>query len=296
MIYAYPDYYEKFRCSAGSCRHSCCIGWEIDIDEKSLARYDGTEGALGDELRESISREGDACFILREGERCPFLNSGNLCRLIIEKGEDFLCDICRDHPRFRSFLPGRTEIGLGLCCEEAARLIITQEEPVCLIESGKDEHDGETDSIINGRSELFEIVQNRSLDLSSRIEQLLSFYDISMPEKTPAQWAEFLLSLERLEEEWTAQLERLGTFEKFALPRGTEFEQLLVYFLYRHFPECYDDCDAQSKILFSVLSVQLLCTLYDGSRENLIELARLYSAEIEYSDENLELIYDELMK
>ena len=28
-----PDYYRDFKCSAGNCKHSCCIGWEIDIDE-----------------------------------------------------------------------------------------------------------------------------------------------------------------------------------------------------------------------------------------------------------------------
>ena len=29
----YPDYYPEFRCSASACKHNCCIGWEIDIDE-----------------------------------------------------------------------------------------------------------------------------------------------------------------------------------------------------------------------------------------------------------------------
>ena len=35
-----PSYYKKFKCIAGECKHSCCKGWEIDIDEKSLARYE----------------------------------------------------------------------------------------------------------------------------------------------------------------------------------------------------------------------------------------------------------------
>lgn len=69
-----------------------------------------------------------------------------------------------------------------------------------------------------------------------------------------------------------------------------------MYFLYRHIPECYDDFDADSKVLFAVLSTEILGTLAGENVEKLIELARLYSAEIEYSDENPELIYDELMK
>ena len=30
-----PDYYNKFSCIADKCRHSCCVGWEIDIDENT---------------------------------------------------------------------------------------------------------------------------------------------------------------------------------------------------------------------------------------------------------------------
>lgn len=295
MVFARPDYFDKFRCLADKCRHSCCVGWEIDIDDESLQRFKSAEGALGDELREKISLEGTPHFVLGEDERCPFLDEKNLCRLITAKGEDFLCGICRDHPRFRSFLPGRTEIGLGLCCEAAARLILTQAEPVFLIESGEDEQDAETENIVVSRGELFEIAQDRSLEISARMEKLLEFYDLALPEKSPAEWAEFYLSLERLEDEWTKKLEELKTFEKFSVPDRTEYEQLLVYFLYRHVPECYDDFDADSKILFAVLSTEILGTLAGEDTEKLIELARLYSAEIEYSDENTELIYDELI-
>lgn len=296
MVYAYPDYYEKFKCIAGECRHSCCIGWEIDIDEEALSRFMSTPGELGEELKSKISCEDTPHFVLSENERCPFLDEKNLCRLITEKGEDFLCDICRDHPRFRSFLPGRTEIGLGLCCEEAARLILTQKEPVKLIESGEAEPDEETENIINGRDELIAIAKNRRFDINTRIQMLLDFYELALPEKSPKEWADFFLSLERLEEEWTTQLEALKDFKAFSVPNMTEYEQLLVYFLYRHIPECYDDFGADSKVLFAVLSTQILGTLAGENVEKLIELARLYSAEIEYSDENPELIYDELME
>ena len=34
-----PKYYEDFSCIADKCRHSCCIGWEIDIDPETLAKY-----------------------------------------------------------------------------------------------------------------------------------------------------------------------------------------------------------------------------------------------------------------
>ena len=36
-----------------------------------------------------------------------------------------LCQICRDHPRFRNYYSSRVEMGLGLVCEEAARVILS---------------------------------------------------------------------------------------------------------------------------------------------------------------------------
>ena len=40
MKHLYPSYYGRFACLMGECRHSCCIGWEIDVDDGALARYD----------------------------------------------------------------------------------------------------------------------------------------------------------------------------------------------------------------------------------------------------------------
>ena len=131
-IYA-PDYYPSFRCVASKCAHTCCAGWEIDIDEKSLARYDQLPGDFGAWVRRGISREGTPHFILAEGERCPLLNGDNLCALILHEGDGALCQICADHPRFRNYFSCRVEMGLGLVCEEAARLILSWPRPLRLI-------------------------------------------------------------------------------------------------------------------------------------------------------------------
>lgn len=102
-----PEYYTHFHCIASACRHTCCAGWEIDVDEETLQVYQQMPGALGDKLRRSISMEETPHFVLDQRERCPFLCENGLCEVIIEKGEDALCQICRDHPRFRNFWTGR---------------------------------------------------------------------------------------------------------------------------------------------------------------------------------------------
>ena len=162
MQNAYPDYYPLFHCIADRCRHNCCIGWEIDVDGDSLAAYDQIGGEMGERLHKCIDRSGEMPhFLLGEQERCPFLNGKNLCDLILYGGEGMLCQICTDHPRYRSFLSERTEIGVGLCCEEAARLILTRPEKTTLVVTGEGELDEKETALLTLRDHLFAIAQNK---------------------------------------------------------------------------------------------------------------------------------------
>lgn len=313
MQHAYPDYYPQFSCIAGRCRHSCCIGWEIDVDEDTLASYRRIGGEMGERLRAGISEDGDAPhFLLGAHERCPFLNEKNLCDLILYGGEDMLCQICRDHPRYRSFFSERTEIGVGLCCEEAAHLILTKQEKTAIVVTGEGTLEAEERALLALRERLFAAAQERAQPIFSRMERVLSLCGAALPAISLKQWAELYLSLERMDERWTALLQALHR-DANALPlsdfasrmseRETEYEQLLVYFLYRHVPAALDDGDVSSKAAFAAASVQLLFAL-GALHEKLhgsftvsdqIELCRLYSAEVEYSDDNLNALFDALM-
>ncbi|MBO4928831.1 MAG: flagellin lysine-N-methylase [Clostridia bacterium] len=299
MLTVYPDYYPAFRCIAGACRHSCCIGWEIDIDEESLARYKAMHDPLGERLRRNISADDPPHFVLGERERCPFLNERNLCDLILEGGEGLLCQICDDHPRFRNFLPGYTEIGLGLCCEGAAQLILSQQEPVQLLSEGNwEEKDPDAEALLALRKQAFAIVQDRSLSIDKRMDKLLLLCQACEPGH-PADWVDVFLELERLDEGWTAMLQKLEQDGKtIPVPDvpDVQWEQLLVYFLYRHFLTAWEDGDVGSKAGFAVLSVRLLrCLKGLFPQVELAELARMYSAEIEYSNENMDILFDELL-
>ena len=303
-----PDYYPEFVCIAGACQHTCCAGWEIDVDEASYARYQALEGEMGEKIHRRISTEGDVPhYKMEPGERCPFLREDGLCEMIVELGEDQLCQICTDHPRFRNFFGDRTEIGLGLCCEAAGALILKRREPMKLIEVGEEdtpeEEDPEEQALLSFRAMLFEIMQDRSCTLDERLEELLATCG-GMPERTVAQWAEAFSTLERLDEGWTACLEELRTGEWDEEPLRTPewetaFEQAGVYFLYRHFPAALEDGDVGSKAAFAVLSVKLLRGLCAArlrrtgsvTTDDFVEFARMYSGEVEYSEENLEQIF-----
>ena len=130
-----PDYFSKFKCLADKCTHTCCKGWEIDIDEKTMAYYDTVDGVLGKRLKMGIQKDefGVNHFVLDKDERCPFLNKTGLCDIYSTLGEESLCQICYDHPRFRDFYEDRTEIGLGLSCEAAGKLVLEREEKTTLV-------------------------------------------------------------------------------------------------------------------------------------------------------------------
>lgn len=306
MLTVFPDYYEKFKCIADKCKHNCCIGWEIDIDGDTLCKYKNMGGTLGVRLEKNIEYGEAPHFILGENERCPFLNEKNLCDIIIGAGEEALCDICRNHPRFINEIPGRTEIGVGMACEEAARLILGQKWPAVLIGSGKSD-----DEIINLRDGAVNALQNREKNFDERIKDMLSLCSATFPEKTLGEWADILLSLERLDEKWTELLESLKTdyknidFNGFAEHMGdrcTEYEQLTVYLLYRHFANSPDTYEAAARAAFAVLGYLVVYSLgallwtkqKEFTFEEQVELCRLFSSEIEYSDENVYILLDEL--
>ena len=306
MILAYPDYYNEFTCIASRCCHSCCIGWEIDIDPCTAALYRTQKGELGERMAKNIDWSGEEPhFILGENERCPFLNENNLCDIILSLGEEAISEICTDHPRFRSFLSEREEIGLGLCCEEAGRIIISREKPLEIIEEGEGEYTADEDFLMDLREDIFDIMNERSMPFSRRAYGVLDKIEGRIEEDNIACWSYFMMDLERLDEKWTQCLVSLvkrpfalGEIEKYMDEHGTWFSNLFNYFIFRHLFSALDDGDIDSKILFALLSCRIiaaLCMGDDGADlETVVEYARMYSSEIEYSDENLGLMFEKL--
>ncbi len=296
-----PIYYGDFSCIADKCKKSCCIGWEIDIDSDTLSLYQNMEGGYSEEIKKSIKTEnGSSFFVLGKDERCPHLDDTGLCNIIKEYSDTALCDICRLHPRFKNFFTGYTETGLGLSCEEAARIIVNSEEPFHIIaESLYDESlTDEEKKIIEIREDIFTALTYRELKLSERLKYICREFGINIKKLSPEKHIDKLLRLERMDEEWTAVLKEakgnsvsldILDSETLEMP----FEQLSTYFIFRHFAKCLEDGDMESKIKFSVFSVLLLAFLMNGKedKEKLTEYARIFSSEVEYSEENTDKLY-----
>lgn len=288
MKYIRPDYYDDFQCLASKCTHSCCIGWEIDIDPDSLERFGKVCGTLGEKLKKNISLEGEPHFILGERERCPFLQESGLCELILELGEDSLCDICAEHPRFYNERPERIEYGVGMCCEEAARLLVSGSEPVKLLRE-TDGEDGEEPSELVSRRDTILSLLNSSGTFQERMEKILLLAGKRFVRFSPAETAEFYLGLERMDEEWTALLSEMKKHSSapdlFERLDEIKYTRIAHYFIFRHFLSAGTEEEAAKLLSFAFLSTLIVCFLDSlGYPEDAL---RLYSAEIEYSDENI---------
>ena len=294
-----PNYYKKFSCIADKCKHSCCIGWEIDIDDETFEQYKNNNTEFGRKLNDYIIINDDcACFKLTDNDRCPFLNKNNLCEIILNLGEESLCQICSDHPRFKNFYGDKVEIGLGLTCEEAARIIINENENIELIEIDKNQEIGNIyeDEIefFKIRNEIFKIIECED-SFESAIERLLDKFNIKTPKKSVYNWVDIYLKLERLDNVWSEMLERIKSTDdiQFTLPctYKKELKNLLIYFIYRHLGESVYDGNFNGRLLFAIISCYMISTLCRIGY-NIEEVARMYSSEIEYSDENLNTLIE----
>lgn len=296
-LYA-PKYYKKFKCIAHKCEHSCCVGWEIDIDSATLERYKNLKDGYGIVINNSISTDETPHFRLDESERCPHLDEHGLCKIITNLGEDYLCDICRQHPRFYNFTTV-AEMGIGMSCPEAARIILgssdyAETEEVGEVDVAEEvvEFDGR-----GQRGKIYEILRDTSVDYGARLNNIYSKYSVNSGDD--GQWTAILDSLEYLDEAHRDLFKKYSS-EKRPQEKDEFLERFLAYFIYRHCTEAFDAEDFRVRLAFCLfcerLFASLICCNGAGSLYEIAALASVISEEIEYSDENtLSLTYNNLL-
>ena len=275
LFHIVPAFYPAFRCKAGECRHSCCRGWEIDIDENTLSAYQCLPGAWGERLRAAIVKEADgtAHFRLTEEENCPFLRPDGLCDVILALGEDALCDICALHPRFYELIGPYELCGLGLSCEAVCELLLDLSHPLRFL----CEETGEELS-------LPALLSRLGFDAS---EKALTFTPVE--DMHAMLWR--LEKTEPIDEAWT---HRLGEIRQKmssgipAIPEGEIYDRMLRYILYRT-AEKIPEAGLSAVLAFGRESVSFIAledALFGFDAEHL----RRWSEQIEYSTENVDFL------
>lgn len=311
MLFRTPAYYSRFRCIAGDCRDSCCIGWEIDIDSDTAAYYASVEGDFGRRLRDNIA---DGCFVLGKDERCPFLNSRDLCDIYTTLGEEHLCKICSDHPRFYEWFGGVKEGGIGLSCEAAAALILS-EDMILTEEEIKEEDFGECDGelysfLLSAREVIFShLMQDglyaalcTALDFAEALQLNIDNGEYVLPEwreVSPADEPDtsgvigFFISLEQISPDWAPELKAAPERPEVGLTAEDEamLRRIAAYFIYRYFLKGAHDGEILSRVKLAAVSVYIIAMLRRRGGDMLLT-AKNYSKETEYCEENIEALCD----
>ena len=250
------------------------------MDPDAVRRYQAMEGPLGDELR-SCLREDDGTwsFRLTEHDDCPFLRSDGLCRLILELGEDSLCDICALHPRFFQDVGGHELAGLGLCCEAVAALLL----------SGRGELRFLTDEDVPLSLEqvlrlLGQAPDRDALRFSPRIDRdyyQTVFRRYARCEAIDDAWSRDLSTLSACPEEAVRQA---GAYAEQYYDREV-FDRVYGYILFRQL-EHLETCGLPALLRYAREATDFIF-LWAAGTGDLPECLRRWSAEMEYSEENV---------
>ena len=279
MINIDAEIYSEFICKADRCKHSCCRGWEIDIDEDTLEYYQGLDSELGNEIRHNIQWGETSFFKLTSDERCPFLKDSGLCKIIEELGEDGLCDICRLHPRFFENINNYNLAGVGLSCEKATELMFEK---------------ASLDFIIceNGKKICFEELLEL-IDIS--IPQ--SFLSLSkvIPDYVEAAKIERILDVfndtEPIDDNWNNELSHLKeNYKKYLNDFATgellkKYEAIYQYIIFRQL-ELVQTYGVPKIIDYAIRSI-IFIMLYAISFGDDLEAVRRWSEQIEYNEDNV---------
>ncbi len=322
MILRMPEYCRGFRCSAGDCSDSCCIGWEIDIDKKTAEYYEAVQGHFGERLRNNISVDDGYSFVLKN-ERCPFLNEKNLCEVILTLGEDKLCHICNEHPRYYEWFRDVKEGGIGLCCEEAAKLIISKgdTEEYYEREIPYEDCDDYDEALYHFLFEARERINSlfRSVDIKTAVYSVLRYTENiqelidngvienvpeiilkttgTQPQPDTDEMLDIFDGLEPIDKNWKPFIGNLKNMH--IIPNTNKYEKYLknigIYFVWRYFMKSVFDGEVISKIKLAVISMAMLNVVFSAEEadyDRCVILAKNFSKETEYSEENLETLYD----
>ena len=280
-----PDFYDRFSCLAGACRHSCCQGWEIDLDPDFLARCQAEPGKLGEDLRRSILRQEDGTPSFRlvgEEEKCPFLRPDGLCRLILEKGEDFLCDICALHPRFFQEIGSWELSGVGLCCEAAAALLLDQPGGLTLLDQ-----DDRPWSFPQAAELLGLPFSQEELTFTPKVDA--DYYRAIFARYAPceaidAAWSRDLAALSATPEK-VAEQARAYVAQDY---EPVVFQRIFHYLLYRQL-DLAEEYGLPALLRFAREGADFLL-LWTAVTGDLADCLRRWSAQMEYSEDNVALL------
>lgn len=181
MKYTMPYYYNEFKCVADKCPDTCCAGWAIVIDKRTMSKYKKLSRKDRKYVMQHVDKNEE--IFKQNGCRCSFLNDNNLCDLITKMGDGMLCKTCARYPRHFEEYGYLVEAALSMSCPIAAEMILSNNNNWKL-KSRTDKkvspHEKEIDvdlvTVLSAsRDIIFEYIRNEENDFSMAIANVLNY-------------------------------------------------------------------------------------------------------------------------
>lgn len=297
MISLYPTFYHTFQCKANQCHHTCCQKWTIDVDEETAKLYQMLPTPLGEDLRKFMTVDDEGYYFMFSDKQptCPLLREDGLCRVVLELGEDSLCDTCHMHPRFYKYIEDLELCGVGLSCEESVEKLLATEGDQLLFTIEDD--DGEFTA--KDRPVLENIFDLLALGISPTICQFTPNHSIRYCQKLISVYKE----TEPIDKEWTKQLAHLEDMLSSTTAMNktdlltldaqetATLNKVYQYILYRQI-DMLAEYSLESLVRYA-FDATVFIALLTHQFGNLPEQIRRWSEQIEYDEDNVAFLFNE---
>ena len=297
MISLYPTFYHTFQCKANQCHHTCCQKWTIDVDEETAKLYQTLPTPLGEDLRKFMTVDDEGYYFMFSDKQptCPLLREDGLCRVVLELGEDSLCDTCHMHPRFYKYIEDLELCGVGLSCEESVEKLLATEGDQLLFTI----EDDDSEFTAEDRPVLENIFDLLALGINPAICQFTLNHSIHYCQELVTVYKK----TEPIDEEWTKQLAHLETMLSSTTASTTmdllnadtidvsALNKVYQYILYRQIDMLAEySLESLVRYAFDATVFIALLTYQFG---NLPEQIRRWSEQIEYDEDNVSFLFNE---
>ena len=221
---------------------------------------------------------------------CPLLNENGLCKVVLELGEEGLCDTCHMHPRFYKYIEDLELCGVGLSCEASVELLAQQEPMDFLLFTIEDDHN---EFNPDERLTLHNIFELLAFNLDPNLFQYA-------PNPTKQSFKELLdlyKKTEPIDENWTAQVNTLSSkLDQLAASVQTYIQQedmslfnkVYQYILYRQI-DMLSDYSLESILAYAKDGTDYILIVSALEGQLLKQIAR-WSQQIEYDEDNVALL------
>lgn len=243
----------------------------------------------------TVDDEGYYFMFSDKQPTCPLLREDGLCRVVLELGEDSLCDTCHMHPRFYKYIEDLELCGVGLSCEESVEKLLATEGDQLLFTI--DDDDGEFTA--EDRPVLENIFDLLALGINPAICQFTLNHSIHYCQELVTVYKK----TEPIDEEWTKQLAHLEAMLSSTTASTTmdllkadtidvsTLNKVYQYILYRQI-DMLAEYSLESLVRYA-FDATVFITLLTHQFGNLPEQIRRWSEQIEYDEDNVAFLFNE---